>query len=91
MHGWFDLAFPLAKDCANIRGGLTAITDKILTEMDFPMHIELETIGPPLLLSLIFCHFMADAMALQQVLGVKTSGSHKPCLCCANIVGLFQP
>ena len=71
--GWWDLAFTPISDCEGIRGGLTALTDRLLTEMDFPMHIALPArLGPPLSLDLSFGSFMADAKALQQMWCVKT-------------------
>ena len=86
-HGWFDLAYTPIRDCQNIHGDLSGLTDQILAEMEFPMHIDLPVIGPPLPLALNFSQFMSDAKALQQMLGCKNSSSYKPCLCCRNIVG----
>ena len=48
QFGWFDLAFTLMRDCENIRGGLSGLTDQVLAEMEFPIHIDLTATGPPL-------------------------------------------
>jgi hypothetical protein len=89
--GWFELTFTPVRDCEGILGGLTGLTDRILTEMDFPMHIDLAVTGPPLSLDPSVGSFMADAKALQQMLGCKNSSSYKMCLCCRAIVGRFRP
>ena len=86
--GWFDLAFTMWEDCKDIQGGVSALTDALLAAVDFPIQVQLplEEVPQPLW-EFYFAMVMADAKAIQQMLGIKPSSGYKPCATMANLVG----
>jgi hypothetical protein len=86
--GWFDLCFVPLSTCDGITGGLSGLTDQLLGAMNFPIVVDTHEAAIRYRFDYLCC--LGDAKALQQMFGLKTSASYKPCGRCANIFGRLR-
>ena len=86
---WLDLAYMMHTDVADIKGGLTVVTERLLSAANFP--IELRIPGSEVVLVLLFAMIINDEKAVMQMIGVKGASSYKPCLRCKAIFGRLRP
>ena len=77
--GWLDLCYFTAKTAKRVRGGVTAITSKLMAACRFPFKVRRWLFR--------FGCLMSDEAAIKVQLGVVGAGGHKCCACCENIYG----
>ena len=85
LLGWWDMCCVSLKDLHTVKGGLAAVTNRLLEIFDFPMRVTVRTTGAEETWELNWECMCADEKAVKGSFGVVGASGYKCCAKCRNV------